>query len=584
MEAAGKISSLLLDEYFAAADDRFLPMLRQLHEPKRLAAIAEKWKKDHRPWARNLIFDYLSQPFDSEGHEPIIKRHFKHAEQTGDDELMSAFAVAFDRMVRRVRKTRWQFDFQSRGSWQEEYLKSPRDVLRVRQIEIKFGPQAGSTVRVPSRGNRLFTYHTRYYLRRRAWRYFRRMAHKRPNEYPAAVAKLLARYSDADVAKGENLLDNWSLIHACFRESDVLEFAASHVRIKEGRNLSELKAAPDFPDLWKKPKSGTVLVDLLAIAPCRGIRVWTMQLLREHHRAHFAQVTPDQLLPLLDSEDEEVQQFAAEMLEQGPDLSKLDLATWLRLLQTRNPTALEIIASAMAKHVAGERLTLQQVVQLASARPVPVARLGLRFLKERTIRSTEDLTTLAELANLRSAGTAAEATAFALSILGTKENYNVDRISRFFDSLVVEARTAAFAWLTPESPGYNDPALWSRLTESPYDDVRIRVIAELERRKTLPGAAADQLETIWTSVLLAIHRGNRAKLAALRQISSEIRHNPNRAQSLLPVLAVAIRSVRIPEARAGLASIVSAVEAHPDLIPALGKHLPELQITAEVTP
>ncbi len=571
MEAAGKISPLLLDEYFAAADDRFLPALRNFHDPKRISAIADKWKRDHRHWTRDLIFQYLLLPFDVPGHQPIIKRLFKHAEQTRDTDLVAAFAVAFDRTVRRVRRTRFHWDYQSRQSLREEYLRTRRDVLPTNQL-------------TNLHHRHLFSYHTRYYLRRRAWRYFRRMAHQKPADYPGAVATLLRRYTDADVAKGENLLDNWSLIHACFGQSDVLEFTASLINVKDGRSLADLKAAPDFADLWNKPASASVLVELLASATCRAVRVWAMQLLREHHRDSFAAVTPEQLLPLFDSDDDEVQQFAAEMLENGPDLSKLDLSTWLRLLQTRNPTAVELIASAMAKYVAGERLSLHQLVEIATAQPVPVARLGLRFLKERSFKSHEDLNTLSQLGDLRASAAAPEITAFALSILGTKENYTVEQISRFFDSLVPEARSAAFDWLTPQTPAYNDPTLWSRLTESPYDDVRFRVIDHLEKRANLPGAAADQIQTVWTSVLLAIHRGNRAKLAALRQISSEIRHNADRAASLLPVLAVAIRSVRAPEARAGLTSIVAAVESHPDLAPALEKYLPELQITAEVIP
>ena len=104
--AAGKqpISPLVLDEYFAAGDDRFLTALRDFHEPKKLASIADKWKKDHRPWARGQIFDYLDLPMNAAGHETVVKRIFKWAEEQKDDELMSALAVAFDRVVRRVRK------------------------------------------------------------------------------------------------------------------------------------------------------------------------------------------------------------------------------------------------------------------------------------------------------------------------------------------------------------------------------------------------------------------------------------------------------------------------------------------------
>src|SRR4051794_8976091 len=88
------VSPLGLDEDLAAADDRFLPALRAFHEPKKLASIADRWKKDHRPWARQQILNYLALPLDAAGHEPVVKHLFKWAEEQNDDELVAAFTVA----------------------------------------------------------------------------------------------------------------------------------------------------------------------------------------------------------------------------------------------------------------------------------------------------------------------------------------------------------------------------------------------------------------------------------------------------------------------------------------------------------
>src|SRR6266536_3007679 len=70
--------------------------------------------------------------------------------------------------------------------------------------------------------------HTLFYLQRRAWRYFRRMGFQRPAEYPAAVAKGLARYRDMDLPDGLAVLDSWGLIHACFGEGDAVHFNTAH--------------------------------------------------------------------------------------------------------------------------------------------------------------------------------------------------------------------------------------------------------------------------------------------------------------------------------------------------------------------
>jgi hypothetical protein len=171
-------------------------------------------------------------------------------------------------------------------------------------------------------------------------------------------------------------------------------------------------------------------------------------------------------------------------------------------------------------------------------------------------------------------------TAWALGILGSKENYDVQQMIRFFDSLLLEIREGARAWLTPQSPGWDDPALWSRLIESPYDDLKLNLIPLLEQRAAHVVSPAD-LAPLWSAVLLNIHRGGRKKLTALRQISAAVRDHPDAAERLLPVLAVAIRSVRAPEARAGMSAIVAAIAARPELQRALERELPEMRITAE---
>ena len=103
-----------------------------------------------------------------------------------------------------------------------------------------------------------------------------------------------------------------------------------------------------------------------------------------------------------------------------------------------------------------------------------------------------------------------------------------------------------------------------------------------ERPSALSAMNPESLAPLWTSVLLNIHRGGRKKLAALRQISDAIKQNPASAERLLPVLAVAIRSVRAPESRAGLSAILSTLTARPELKPLIGRELPELQVVEEV--
>jgi hypothetical protein len=550
MAKGQRISPLVVQEALASGDDRFLDLLHQLGDPKAIISLIDRWQKDFRPWARELILKYLDGPIDAPDHRLILKRLFKHAEANRDDERMGAFMALFDRLARRRQRTHSQYDWRTRQSWTETTLRAERTASQ-------------------------FSAHTIFYLQRRAWRYFRRMGFQRPAEYPAAVAKGLARYRDEDLSDGLAVLDSWGLIHACFGDSDAVRFNTAHANLSRPARLEEM-LDPYFAELWKKPESAPVLLDLLWSARSRVVRMWAVQLLRRDHRSALSNFPVERLFSLLEHDDPEMQQLGAELLENAAGLDTLDIATWLRLLQTRNITAVGVIADVMRKRVRPERVTLDQAIDLASANPVPVARLGLEFLRGRTIRTADDRAALARLASARCEGISKELALFALSILGSAEHYDVELVSRFFDSLLTGIREGAWEWLTETSPGWNDPALWTRLLESPYDDVRLRLVAELQRRSKLPGIGVAGLSALWSGVLLAIHRGGRAKLTALRQISDAVKSEPQNAEVLLPVLAVAIRSVRLPEARAGLAAIVAAIDARPELEPLVRRALPEL--------
>jgi len=118
---------LLAEEYFASENPAFLETLRRVSQPKTLAGFTDRWRKDPRPWAREQILAYLSQPLNCPGHQPVVKHLFKHAEENKDHELMAAFLMAFDRQVRRKIVTKRRWDFRTRTSTEEERLVTPRD-------------------------------------------------------------------------------------------------------------------------------------------------------------------------------------------------------------------------------------------------------------------------------------------------------------------------------------------------------------------------------------------------------------------------------------------------------------------------
>ena len=565
----------LAETYLADADDRFLPHLSTLIDAKQLVPIAEAWKRDVRPWARQQVVAYLARPLDRPGHEVVVKRLFKQAESSRDDELMAHFTVAFDRLVRRRRDRRIVYDAGRPEAF--EMLVVPRN-------DRVAGWSAWPTL--PRKPKRLFSHHTRNHLRRRAWRYYRRTGYgldgrSAHHDYATAVAAFLTLYTDADVAAGENLLDCWAMVHAMFATGGVLAFGPAHATVAPGRKLAELSAAPAHRRLWERANAAAPLLSLAAGAGCSPVRAWAIELLRGHHLSRLTGVDVAVLLRMLDHADPAVQQFAADLLDRATTLGSLTVADWLRLLQTRNVAALDGIARAMRRHVRPDQLSLAELVDVASAEPVPVARLGLEYLRGRTI-APADHDQVARLAEARSPAVGGDIAAWALGVISAA--YDVDPASRFFDAANPAVRSAAFAWVRSPAgaAGYADAALFGRLLETPYDDVRLALVADLKARAAMPGQTPTTLAALWTGVLLGIHRGGRAKLVALRQVSDAVVRDPAAAAVLLPVLAVAIRSVRVPEARVGLVAVVTAVGRSPALADDVQRLLPELSFADAV--
>jgi hypothetical protein len=513
---------------------------------------------------------------------PIVKRWLRHAEANGDDEIMAALMVAFDRLVRFGRTTRRHYDWETREVFEATILYLPRNAMPLSEYRT-WRDWQGRDVRYPIRtppGARLFSYHTRRYLRRRAWRYFRRLGYQRPDEYVAAVARALVRYTDADLARGEDLLESWGLVQVCFRHHPALEVRTSDIRVQAGHTLAELLPAPWFLKFWQRPASASILLRIAAQAAARLVRVWALGMLRGHHLGNLQELPVDQLFPLLEHTDDDIQQFAAEMLRQSPHTASLPLETWRRLLQTRDTVALSAICSAFRRHVAREQLGVAGCVELACQAATPVARMGFELLCSVPRFERADCEALAALSQVRNTALAAQIAQWALAMIGQGDRYSAEQVSRFFDSPLRPTRDAAWQWLTTESPGYRDPVLWARLLETPYDDVRLRLIDELQRRAAMPVVSED-LDQVWAAVLLGVHRGGRQKLKAIEQLGRAIDQDPRRAEKLLPVLVAAVRSIRAPERRAGLATLLELCCKQPAVLEQLGRALPELLVAAE---
>ena len=297
------------------------------------------------------------------------------------------------------------------------------------------------------------------------------------------------------------------------------------------------------------------------------------------HAYRLSQITPEELIKLLDHDDEEVQQFGAKLLGSLESVGRWPVATWLRLLETKDPAAIALICEAMQKHVRGDRLDLAQCLAMTTARATPVAKLGLTLLQQRKFATSAERGQLTMIGNARCAALGAELAAWTLGVVGTAATYDRDVVLALFDSLLKEVRTSAWDWLRAGPAVPADPKLWCRLLETPYEDLKLALIDHLQQKSTLPGTSASDLAPIWSSVLAGVHRGGRQKLKAIDQLAAAVCRHPEQAGDLVPVLSLAVRSIRKPEARAALAAVARIIGSRPELEPLFAARLPELSLT-----
>ena len=201
--------------------------------------------------------------------------------------------------------------------------------------------------------------------------------------------------------------------------------------------------------------------------------------------------------------------------------------------------------------------------------------------------STEDeCKSLLGLAEAQAEPLREELVRWARTMLIGSPHFRPEWVLEFLDSRHKEVRTLGWQWLQAEPRTRDDAAIWQRLLESPYDDIRLALVAELEKhvsgRFALPATGrldAELVRFLWATVLLNIHRGGRSKPFVVGQIVARLDRLPADADKLLPILAVALRSVRGPEWRAGLTGVVQLADRNAELQPLVQKLCPELVLT-----
>ncbi|WP_146455787.1 hypothetical protein [Rubripirellula tenax] len=590
-----KGSWLLAEELFEAGDHGFVDEICRIDDVGRLGAFAKTWYADRRPEARRLLDQYLQLPLAHYRHESLVKQLFKLAEAAGDDEVMGWFMVMLDQVVRREVVTKHRYDWRSREQWTEQTIRMvPRTELPKTYNPRSTPPNQWATPAQRLRYEqwqgrlRLFSVRTRNYLRRRVWRYFRELGKRDPVRYVAAMTGALPRYQDDACRDGLALMDNWSLVHVMFHDTDVLESTASGWRLGEGKSLSALSPKPIFLKAWTAAPMS--LIQVCGNASARPVRQWSLQLLRDHCGDSLKSLSIETILAWLASDDVELADFAADRLKESPETASIDTPTWVRVFDEANSDVLDKVCDVARSHMKAGSLSLDEMLKLACATPAPVVQMSLDWLKQRSVSESERTETLV-LVDAKCDAMREPLLAWMIEILRGGEA-GVDQRSRLLELLDArqsDVRRAAWVWFTSDAVLNRDISLWQSLMESPYEDVRFGLVDQL-RRNEIPakevtgrlvrnnGLDANLLRTLWATTLLGIHSGGKHKPAVITAIADRLGRRPDEVDSLLPILTVAVRSIRRTEFRAGLAALVQLIQRRPELSSAVEANFPELQL------
>jgi hypothetical protein len=614
-------------------DPLFVAELRRITDADRLGNFAPRWYADARPEARRLLLAYLDQPLNAFRHEALVKRLFKLAEAAGDDEVMGRFLVAFDRSLRRVLKkqrlsayrvvetrtaaeamvnvwrqqgyeagywSHWARNAEGRyveqgyrvhKSWRADVARVPDGTTMPRTPSHTWrgrNPRTGERLQVeksqaPQEGRRLFSLATRRYVRRRAWRYFRKLGKQHPERYVPALAAAMKCYRDEDAADGLALIDNWGLTHALFHHSPVLVAKRNGWKLAPGRGLSELAPAPMYEALWRA--TPRMLLELVTDARSRPVRQWAVHMIRRDHAGLLrALLSYEELFGLLAHHDAAVASLAGEVLRELPDLTVLGVDRLLRLVEDPSPETIDVVCELFAERLGPERVTLEQAARLAASRPLTAARLGFLWLRAKAPATEGECRALLALAEAQAEPLRPEMVQWARGVLSASPHFQPAWVLDFLDSRHADVRAEGWQWLEADERVRDNVEVWRKLFESPYDDVRLKIVAVLEKRASGAGRIeSDRLDDellrfVWASVLLNVQRGGRTKPLVVSQLVRRLERRPDEARSLLPILAVALRSVRGPEWRAGLTAVVTLAERRHELRPVVAEVFPELKM------
>jgi hypothetical protein len=243
------------------------------------------------------------------------------------------------------------------------------------------------------------------------------------------------------------------------------------------------------------------------------------------------------------------------------------------------------------KTLTADNVSLREAMELACSRSVPLAELGMAWLESMQPHSDQDFQDLLLSLDAESEHIRPKLVDQVRRKLDRVASKRSQWILEYLDSRFPDVRDVGWTWLQERTEVARDYHLWQRLIETPYDDLRLKVIELLQYESIPTHSKAGQsmlidakrlspegIRFLWATALLNIHRGGKQKPGVVKAMIGRLHAHREEANDLLPILAVALRSIRTTEWQAGLAGIVTWIEKNPDVSDMVQAHFPELNL------
>ena len=226
-----------------------------------------------------------------------------------------------------------------------------------------------------------FSAATMLYMRRRAWRYLRKLGESLPACYPEAALYCLAAYDD-----NTRWANTWVANHIFYHQSKIY----SHCSFSYNSNSHDLLKNRAFAETWKR--SPEILLRLLGLARSEHVRHYACKALQHDFPVVLRSVDAQWIINLtaLPVKSSAIDGFVVWLLENAPKLEQQQFRSLglhqavVSLLTSDNKKAQNYAINYVKAHA--RDLSLDELLHLASYQSKPLIKLVQQLLSERDPR------------------------------------------------------------------------------------------------------------------------------------------------------------------------------------------------------